>query len=288
MKESSLPSPTYNVYKDDNISVIVPFYNEKRIQKNLEILEKELCSYFKNYEIILVSDGSTDISPKKLNQLCTGSSHTKLLHYEKNIGKGFALKYGFYQSRGDYIVFIDGGMELHPKDIKRFLVLMDIYNADIVIGSKRHPYSKVDYPLLRRFLSFCYQIFIRIFLHLRQVKDSQVGLKLFRRQVLEDVLPRILVKKYAFDLEVLTVANYLGYKNILEAPIELNYFKNKKRKSYLQYLTHTIKVAWPLMVDTLAIIYRLNIKKHYHSHYKTNIRRLNPVADPSPLPGKGN
>ena len=279
MKDPSLQSPAYNIYKDYNVSVIVPFYNEKWILRNLNILEDELGRFFKNYEIILVSDGSTELDIKKLIETQKNAPHIKVLHYKTNNGKGYALKHGYYHSKGDFIVFIDGGMELHPRDIKRFLVLIDIYKADIVIGSKRHPYSRVHYPLHRRILSFCYQIFIRIFLNLKQVKDTQVGLKLFRRQVLEDVLPRILVKKYAFDLEVLTVANHLGYVEILEAPVELNYFRNKTNKGILKDIIHTLKVTWPLLVDTLAIIYRLRVKKHYGRSSKKHVRAVSAVTD---------
>ncbi|MDP3976276.1 MAG: glycosyltransferase family 2 protein [bacterium] len=265
MSQTSTPSLAYNIYQDSNISIIVPFFNEQRIEQNIRILENELKAYFQNYEIILVSDGSTDAPRAFLAKLEQLSPHIKLLHYPENQGKGFALKHGFEHSKGEYVAFIDGGMELHPRDIKRFLVLMDIYDADIVIGSKRHAYSNVRYPYVRKFLSICYQIFIRLFLHIRHVKDSQVGLKLFRREVLEVVLPQILVKKYAFDLEVLTVATHLGYKNILEAPIELDYYRNQQRHRPLKDLVHTLKVGWPLLLDTLAIFYRLRIKRHYDS-----------------------
>lgn len=277
MTTSTHLSQTYNIYAKSNISIIVPFFNEEQIEKNIGLLESELKAYFQHYEIILVSDGSTNISPEKQLQLKTLSPHIQLHHYSVNQGKGYALKHGFSKSKGEYIAFIDGGMELHPKDIKRFLVLMDIYNADIVIGSKRHAYSKVEYPMLRKILSIIYQIFISITLNLKHIKDTQVGLKLFRRRVLEDTLPRVLVKKYAFDVELLTVANHLGYTNILEAPIELKFREEKQKGNVLGNLLHTLKVGWPLFLDTLAILYRLRILKYYDTlpSNSTNHRSLN-------------
>jgi len=249
----------FDLYRDKSLSVIVPVYNEeKNIKQNISVLENELKQYFDHYEIIVVSDGSADKTYEEA--LKYRSDKVRILHYPNNQGKGFALKYGFGQSHGDYVIFIDGGMELHPKDIKIFLGLMEIYDVDAVIGSKRHPQSKINYPLSRRILSRIYQLFIRKFLNVN-VKDTQVGLKLFKRKVLEDVLPRVVVKRYAFDLEVFTVASHLGYKNILEAPIELDFRVSKR--GFFPDLAHTLKVGWPLLWDTLAIVYRLKILKYY-------------------------
>ena len=183
------------------ISVIVPVYNINQcFNDNLSLLNAELEENFKDYEIIVVDDGSENYQAS-FEHL---SRRIKFYHYSINQGKGHALRYGFEKSKGDLIVFIDADMELHPSDIKNFVSLMELYGVDMVIGSKRHPYSQVNYPWLRRLLSFIYQIFIRVFLNLKGVRDSQVGLKLFKREVLEKSLPRVLVKKYAFDLELLT------------------------------------------------------------------------------------
>jgi len=252
----------YERYKNKKLSVIVPFYRgAEKAQENIEILQNELNQYFSNYEIIVVADNGKDETYKRIADLEYIHPQLKVFEYGCNCGKGFALKYGFEKSRGDYIIFIDGDMNLHPKDIKTFLGLMDIYDVDIVIGSKRHPQSEINYPPLRRFLSWGYQLLVRIFLDVN-VKDTQVGLKLFKKEVLRDCIPRVLVKKYAFDLELLTVANHLGYKKILEAPINLNYF-NVGKMPWLKDSLRILKVSWPMLIDTLAIIYRLRFLKYY-------------------------
>lgn len=248
-----------NIYKNKNISVIVPFFNEKRIEQNIEIIDKELKNYFQNYEIIVVSDGSTDKSYE--NALKHACEKIKIYHYEKNVGKGYALKYGFSKSKGEYISFIDGDLELSPGDIKNFLVLMEIYDADIVIGSKRHPFSKLHIPIYRRFVSFGYQLFIRIFLNISCVRDSQVGLKLSKRKVLEAIFPKILCKKYAFDAEFLAVASHLGYKKILEAPVQIH--RETNGKPFVQEIVKLMKMTWQMFIDTCAVFYRLRILKYY-------------------------
>jgi hypothetical protein len=88
-----------------------------------------------------------------------------------------------------------------------------------------------------------------------KVKDTQAGLKLFRREVLEAVLPRVLCKKYAFDLELLAVANAKGF-TMMEAPIELNWQRMESRIR--------LKDILMIAIDTAAIFYRLKILRYYN------------------------
>src|SRR5204862_601510 len=89
---------------------------------------------------------------------------------------------------------------------------------DLAIGSKRHPASVVHYPPSRRVASWCYQQLNRLLFRL-DVRDTQVGLKVFSRRVADEVLPLVLVKRYAFDVELLAVARSLGYDRVRELPV---------------------------------------------------------------------
>jgi hypothetical protein len=113
--------------------------------------------------------------------------------------------------------------------------------------------SKVHYPKFRRLQSATYQLLVRLLFNLN-VRDTQAGLKLFRRQVLEEALHLLAIKQFAFDLEVLVVARQLGYRNICEAPIRLDYqFES----------TVNLWSAWHVLWDTAAIFYRLRILRYY-------------------------
>jgi glycosyltransferase involved in cell wall biosynthesis len=231
--------------------VIVPAYLEgDRIVGSIIELERELKKLGRPYEIVLVVDGCADTyrAAKTIR-----SDTVMVYYYEENIGKGYALKYGVNRATGDLVTFIDADMSIDPNQIDVFIKLIDVYNADIVVGSKRHPQSKVHYPLFRRFQSFCYQLLITVLFQIN-VKDTQTGLKLFRRQVIQDILPRALVKAYAFDLELLVIAHHLGYRKIIEAPIEIK-----------QQFTSTVKLssAFWTFLDTCAIFYRLHFVKYY-------------------------
>jgi len=233
------------------LSVIIPVYNEEeRIRENLEETLKSLEEVGHEFEVIVVSDGSSDSTVKEAKKV--RDPRIKIYKYEKNMGKGFAIKYGFSKSRGDAIIFLDGDMEIHPRQLKLYIDTMKKTGADIVIGSKRHPQSVVNYPFKRVFLSTCYQLLNKLLFNLN-VTDTQAGLKLFKRKVLEEILPKVLVKKYAFDLELLVNANYRNYR-IVEAPIKINFNLN----------SHVgLKNILNIFLDTCAIFYRLRILKYY-------------------------
>src|SRR4029077_11935333 len=204
-------------------------------------------------EVIVVSDGNTDATVREAKRF--QSSAVKVFHYPMNVGKGFALSFGVSQSTGSLVTFIDADMELDPANIRGFIDLMRESDCDAVIGSKRHPESKLTYPKFRRFQSVVYQLFVWLLFRL-DVRDTQTGLKLFRRQVLEEAVPLLAIKQFAFDLELLVVARLLGYRKFCEAPISLDY----KFES-----TVNLNAAWRVLWDTAAIFYRLRILGYYNA-----------------------
>lgn len=234
------------------LSVVVPAYREgRRIYANLTRLVGELDKLNVSYEVVVVSDGNTDSTVSEA--LRVDSSSVRVFHYPMNVGKGFALSCGVDQSAGAMVTLIDADMELDPANIRNFIDLMNANDCDAVIGSKRHPQSKVAYPGFRRFQSAVYQILVRMLFNL-DVRDTQTGLKLFRRQVLLQALPLLAIKRFAFDLELLVVAHQLGYRKILEAPIQLEYqFESSVN----------LRSAWHVLWDTAAIFYRLRILRYY-------------------------
>jgi glycosyltransferase involved in cell wall biosynthesis len=234
------------------LSVIMPAYNESAaIFKSIKETERVLSDARIDYELIVVDDGSRDDTFVQASS--AGSNRVKVVRKE-NGGKGSAIKFGFSFSRGKMITFIDADLDLHPKHIPVYISLMKRHGVDIVIGSKRHPLSKLNYPIKRKILSYCYYILVKTLFGLK-VKDTQAGLKLFKREVLETVLPRVLCKKYAFDLELLAVANAKGF-TMMEAPVELNWQRMESRIR--------LKDILMIAIDTAAIFYRQRILHYYN------------------------
>jgi glycosyltransferase involved in cell wall biosynthesis len=249
--------------KSNLLSVVVPAYKQERtIKKDLENIDKTLkegLSVETDYEIICVVDGILDNTLREAKKV--KSSHLKILSYETNHGKGFAVRYGMARAKGNLISFLDSGMDISPKGIMMLMSHMDWYDADVIVGSKRHPVSKVNYPPLRRIFSIGYHIGSKVLFGL-PLTDTQSGIKIFKRKVVEVILPRLLVKRYAMDIEMLAVAKYLGFSRIYEAPIEVHF---DKRTSAIKWST-VFKMAW----DTLAVFYRLKILNYYSDANRKN------------------
>lgn len=251
------------------ISVIVPVYSkEKTIVKDLRKIYQVLQKLRYKTELICVIDGMVDRSFEKASGFAKKYPDVKVLGYETNKGKGYAIRFGMGQSKGDIIGFIDSGMDLNPNGLAMLLEHFEWYKADIIVGSKRHPVSKVSYPWQRKVLSIGYQLFTFCLFNLK-VRDTQVGLKFFRREVLEKVLPRLLVKEFAFDVEILAVSFHLGYRRIFEAPVdirlELGGMSSVTNKTFL-------KIAFAMMKDTLAVFYRQKILNYYDDRNKRKWR----------------
>ena len=239
-----------------SLSLIIPAYKqEKIIADNIRNLDKTLSTMPYKYEIIVVVDGFLDKTFEKAKSV--KSKNIKVLGYEKNRGKGYAVKYGMLKAKGDIIGFIDAGMDINPATIPLLLDLMKFHDADIVVGSKLHPESKVNYPLTRLILSWGYRNLTK-FLFGFTVRDTQVGLKFFRKKVAKEVFSKIIIKKFAFDIEVLAVAYKLGYTKIYEAPIKLNFNGVSSITSSSLW-----NVIFWMLWDTAAVFYRLKILRYY-------------------------
>jgi glycosyltransferase involved in cell wall biosynthesis len=202
-----------------HLSVVVPAYQEaSTIELAHERLAAELKRLETSYEIIVVSDGSTDDTA--LRAQSTELAALTVVEYHPNQGKGHALRFGVDRSRGEIIVFIDGDLDIHPSGITRLLQQLsdDVY---AVVASKVHPEATVQYPAFRRFQSQVFRRLVRGLFSL-DVADTQTGLKVFRREVLERCLPLVHSSGFLFDLELLVLANDAGYA-VTEGPVDLDY-----------------------------------------------------------------
>jgi len=234
----------------------MPAYGlEKVIAENIEAV----CGLLRGqipFEVVPVDDGSRDTTAAAIQQEAERHPHEVTPVFVKvNAGKGNALRRGFAASRGSHILLLDGDLDLSPSKISVFFDVMQREEAAIVIGSKRHPDSVVDYPWHRRLASAIYFALVRLLVGL-PVTDTQVGMKLFRRDALQWSFDRMLVKAFAFDLEVLSIAHAKGFK-VAEAPI------------HLQFGGKLGCLSWSnvkqVMKDTLAIFYRLRVLRYYGS-----------------------
>lgn len=239
------------------LSVILPAYNEGAwIFKNLHEVSQTISSFSQDYEVIVVNDGSTDNTLSQVQLAIAEDPHIVVISSLTNEGKGRALCLGTSIATGSYIAFCDADLDIHPRQLENFQHIMDSEQCDVVIGSKMHHDSHVEYPLHRHIISWGYYFFLLLLFRLN-VKDTQTGLKLFRADVIKPVMNQILVKRFAFDIEVLAIINSLGYK-IVSAPVTI-IFKRGSLNSRIK-----LRDVINTMQDTLGVFYRLKCTNFYY------------------------
>lgn len=239
------------------VSVVVPYYNPgAEFTSNIVDLLEVLQTSGVTHEVIAVSDGSTDGSTAAL--LALESPALVKVDLPNNRGKGAALRVGLARGRGRYIGFIDADGDIDCRALREFIRLAEMYEPDVILGSKRHPMSSVVYPPIRRVYSWGYQQIVR-FLFRLNIRDSQTGIKLIRRDVLATVLPRMVEKRFAFDLELFVVAHHLGFKKFFEAPITIR---------HQFHSTVSRRAVTKILLDTMAIFYRLRLIRYYDLRHR--------------------
>ena len=246
-----------DVVGNDRLSVIMPVYNlASKVVENVRKTAELFAINGVNAEIIPVDDGSSDGTASVLAKVATEKIDSVIIKpvvCSINGGKGAALRAGFEASTGGLVMLLDGDLDILPEQTPWFFEAMATKKVDVVVGSKRHKYSQVQYPWHRRIVSWVYFTIVKLFIGL-PITDTQTGMKLFKREVLAEALSRMLVKTYAFDLELLAIAHQRGAK-IAEAPVIIRFGSKFGALS-----PKTVKV---MALDSLAVFYRLKILKYY-------------------------
>jgi glycosyltransferase involved in cell wall biosynthesis/O-antigen/teichoic acid export membrane protein len=233
-----------------DLSLVIPFYNPgHRLAFHVQAVVDAIRTERLTFEVIAVSDGSTDGSPASI----AGIDQVRIIELAENQGKGAALRVGLAQGRGRYLGFIDGDGDIPARQLSHFLAAIRAGDPDVVLGSKLHPGSDVVYPPFRRLCSSGYRQLTRLLFRL-PARDTQTGIKLIRREALATVLPKMVEKRFAFDLELLVVARRTGYRSFVELPVQI-----------AERFTSTIslRVVWRTLLDTFAIFYRLRVAHFY-------------------------
>lgn len=250
--------------KNVALSIIIPAYHaEKFIADNIRKADKLLKQINKPYEIICIIDGYNEMSGNAFTKNKAEEVAEKLpekvsiISYAQNRGKGYAVRYGMKKAQGELIGFIDAGRDIEYNNLINFIKLMENPDIDVVIGSKRHPGSKVEYPLKRKLFSYGYQTFIQILFNL-PIQDTQVGLKLFRKKVIKAILPYLTIDGFAFDIELLSLIHKMNYL-IIEAPVTVKMEHHKDSTVLAQggFVITSLKV----LLDTIKVFKKINSVK---------------------------
>ena len=249
-----------NVGAELDVSIIIPVYNEQeRIAATLYTVKDHMESSKLRFEIVVVDDGSSDMTAEivKFVDLYGSEIKSQQLGYldenVKNIGKGYSIAKGMLRAKGSVAVFTDADSATPITEISKLLNKLD-EGYDVVIGSRNHPQSIVDgRSPLRKVLSKSFNMIARI-LGLLNVRDSQCGFKAYRRDVAHEVARLQKTYGFCFDVEHLHIARKLGYR-VTEVPVKWSHAEG----STMSLFSDSLLMA----IDLLKI-------RFIHRHLKRN------------------
>jgi len=222
-------------------SIVLPVFNEGAIiVEFLSAVEEVMQTITDDYEVIVVNDGSRDDTQFIVSSYAEGNPRVRQISYDRNLGKGYALKTGFKDSKNEFVVFLDGDNEIGPDQIVS--IIRALKDSDIVIASKWHEGSQVSIPFSRRFLSKVFNVLVRACTGLKY-KDSQVGLKAMRRIKVEPIIARSFIDRFAFDVEFLVLANCFHLR-VNEVPVQVDISKQFSVMALFRMFIDIIRIGW--------------------------------------------
>ncbi len=231
------------------LSVVIPAYNEAlRIGRSLERIREYAGAKPFPVEIIVVDDGSTDEMPALVHEMALSWPELRILHNEPNQGKGWSVRRGFLEAQGKYVLFTDADLSAPVEETEKLFAALESADAVAAIGSRslNRKLIGVHQPLLRDLSGRIFNLFVRLFTGLA-IRDTQCGLKLFRRERVRRAFELQRIRGFGFDVEVLFLIQRLGGR-ISEVPVRWNNDPATK--------VHFLRDSIRMLGDLIAIRWR--------------------------------
>ena len=199
------------------ISITIPAYNEeKRITNTLDSYASYFSNMYSDLEIIVICDGH-DKTADVVKGMVKKYAQIKLFEFPSRLGKGGAIIEGWKKSNGDILCFIDADGAVSPHQLEKMFA--ELKKFDCIIASRSIEGAQIlkRQPVLRRILSKGFNIFCNVLFHL-EIKDTQCGAKVFKKEVIEKVISKLKLTGFEFDTELLWRIKKEGF-SIKEVPI---------------------------------------------------------------------
>lgn len=260
--EPSMSNPK-EAFSTGDLAVVVPSYNPGAAVAETVSEIYQACKA-SNIEatVIVVSDGSTDESVQILENIV--EPRFRHIRLPENRGKGAALREGFRYASSEYVAFIDADGDISPSQIPGMVALAKEFQADVVFGSKWHPHSEVEVSRMRRLISRMHQV-VQVALFDISISDSQVGVKVYRTDLVRTLEPFLRETRFSLDIEIFVAAVAQDRKKFLEVPVKLS----RNRVSTIGILT-TLQV----LGDLLRIFWRYRIELTYSPERRESAQEM--------------
>jgi dolichyl-phosphate beta-glucosyltransferase len=226
-----------------SISIVIPAYNEEnRLGASLEKIQRYLApAQWEFAEVVVVDDGSRDGT-----KAVARGAGVRLLENPSNRGKGYTVRHGMLEARGDWVLYSDADLSAPIEEIEKLWAAVEREGAQVAIGSRALDRSLVGVhqPLARETMGRLFNLLMRLETGL-PFRDTQCGFKLFERQAAREIFSRQRLEGFGFDVEVLFIAQRLGYK-ALEVPVRWDNVEGTKVSLWLgaKAFTDPLKIRW--------------------------------------------
>ena len=226
------------------ISLVLPTYKKEReVIDQLERLYGYLSRVNPDFELIFVIDGYVDDTKNILEKYIKENrlKKAKVIGYKENRGKGYAIRYGMKKANGDVIGYIDADTDIQIRSLS--CAVKEIKKDDVyaVIPSKLHKDSNVEMTFTRKIFSYGLIAVNKIFLKLPQnITDVGCGLKLFKKDLIQRILPSLNVNRFAIDSEILNEIGKVGY-SVNVTPFFLNKNRSQSTSTNIEEITRMLK-----------------------------------------------
>jgi dolichyl-phosphate beta-glucosyltransferase len=207
-----------------DLSLVIPAYNEsKKIARDIQAAARFFGQERLRGEIIVVDDGSEDGTATVAENAGTPAATTlRVIRNDRHRGKGFAVRTGILQTRGEFVMFADSGLPVPYDNALRGLRLLQNGSCELAHASRRLPESVIrrPQPWQRRLLSLCFHGLVIFLLKIpKRLSDTQCGFKIYRGEIARELFAECFTEGFMFDLEIILRALQRGYR-IEEFPVE--------------------------------------------------------------------
>jgi len=232
------------------LSVIIPAYNEeKRLPKTLEAVSAYLKKQSYNFEIIVVNDGSKDATSEVVRSRASHINNLRLIDNKENHGKGWVVRQGLLEAKGDFRLFMDADNSTNIDQIEKAWPELK-KGADIAIGSRDMKGAVISppQPIYRVMLGNIFNLIVQTILGLWGFWDTQCGFKVMTAAACKKVLPKCAIARWAFDPEILVVAKKSGLK-VSQFPVVWTNDPDSrvKLKGMVNMLREIFQIKWNLI-----------------------------------------
>ena len=232
-----------------SLSIVIPAYNEeKRLPSTLERVLGHLDSSGWDFaEIVVVDDGSSDGTAAVASDFQAKDPRVRLLRNPGNRGKGYAVRHGMLEARGDWRLFTDADLSAPIEELEKLMQAAQTRGFEVAIGSRALDRSMigVHQSRLRENAGRVFNLIMRTVLGL-PLWDTQCGFKLYAARAAENIFRRQRLERFGFDAEVLYLARRLGYR-IAEVPVRWNHVEGTKISMFrdsLGMFLDLLRVRW--------------------------------------------